>query len=58
MWREAYPGRYAIDRTPVCALSVLPPDLEFAEREVGDTECASVSTQPSHGVSVANRSDR
>ncbi len=40
MWLEAYPGRYAIDRTPVCALSVLPVDLESTERGI----LAAVST--------------
>jgi uncharacterized membrane protein len=34
MWVDAYPGRYAVAGTPVCALSAEPEDPEVAARDV------------------------
>ena len=35
-WVHAYPGRYTIPGAPLCALSVLPDDIETAERAIFD----------------------
>ncbi len=34
MWLDAYPGRYAIEGTPLCALSVEPGDLDDTTRAI------------------------
>ncbi len=34
MWLDGYPGRYAIEGTPLCRISQRPADLETAERRI------------------------
>jgi uncharacterized membrane protein len=37
MWLEAYPGRYAIEGTPLCSLDYVPEDMHKAQARIAET---------------------